>query len=156
MRVFYSKVDRWLVITLTITVLLSVLAISGAVLWDYNRMNLLTALMVFAAGIVLVFVLIFSLRYEIKGRALVIRFGPMVWRIPLKTISEIRETTSCWPAPALSIKRLEVRYGDNRKVFISPRRRRDFLHAIRQKSNITIVSGEKVAPLISGEQCKQQ
>jgi hypothetical protein len=50
----------------------------------------------------------------------VVRAGPFRWQVPLETLRSIRPTRSPLSSPALSLDRLELRYGQGRVLLISP------------------------------------
>lgn len=46
--------------------------------------------------------------YEVLSTALVAHCGPFTWRIPLREIDAIRDSSSTRSGPALSLDRLEI------------------------------------------------
>lgn len=71
--------------------------------------------------------------YTLGADALVIQSGPMRWTVPYAEIRSVRPTASMASAPAMSLRRLEVRYGDGQSVVISPRNRDAFVAALRRR-----------------------
>jgi hypothetical protein len=69
---------------------------------------------------------VLSTYYEFEGDLLVAHSGPFSWRIPVKEISGVRESTSVRSGPALSMDRIEIAFGDGRVLLISPATRRAF------------------------------
>lgn len=69
-------------------------------------------------------------RYIVTEQTLRIRSGPQRIDIPRADIREVRPSRSWLAAPALSLDRLEVRYGQYRSVLVSPRDREGFLEAL--------------------------
>ena len=62
-------------------------------------------------------------RYTLKGRELIAASGPMRWTVAIDQISGIsqcRGLLSLRAAPALSMDRLEISYGDGKRLMISP------------------------------------
>ena len=72
----------------------------------------------------------FTLRYTIDGNRLIVRSGPLRWRIPISEITAITETRDPISSPALSINRLRIEYGNKKSVLISPRDKDAFLRQI--------------------------
>ena len=123
-RRFPSKVDAWLVglVVLFLVVPGGATAFSGA-----------------PAGVPLLIVgsiaaffvwLLMSTDYEVTPTTLKIRSGPLRWAVPMGSISSIRPTRNPVSSPALSLDRLEVRYG-SRFILISPRDKAAFVAAVR-------------------------
>ncbi|MBT9392728.1 PH domain-containing protein [Hymenobacter sp. NST-14] len=57
--------------------------------------------------------------------------GPMVWQVPVTTITSITTTHNPLSSPALSLDRLRVRYGTSDAVLISPADKAGLLAALR-------------------------
>jgi hypothetical protein len=77
---------------------------------------------------------VLSTYYEFVGDLLVAHSGPFSWRIPVKEISGVRESTSVRSGPALSMDRIEIAFGDGRVLLISPADKAGFLAALRRRS----------------------
>jgi hypothetical protein len=75
-----------------------------------------------------------STRYLVTDREVIARSGPFRWRIEIAAIESIKPSRSPISSPALSIDRLEVRYGRGRKLLISPEDRVGFLDAVVARS----------------------
>ncbi|MDE3126781.1 MAG: PH domain-containing protein [Gemmatimonadota bacterium] len=100
--------------------------------------------MVFGAtGFVVVFLgwLFATTDYTLDTDALIIRSGPLRWTVPYAQIRSVRPTANMASAPAMSLRRLEVRYGDGQSVVISPRDRDAFVAALRRRAaRLTVLS----------------
>ena len=69
--------------------------------------------------------------YEIKDDELIIRSGFLFnGRVRINEIREIRETNNPLSAPAISLDRLEIRYGKSKYVLISPKDKKGFIDSI--------------------------
>jgi Bacterial PH domain len=93
-------------------------------------------MMVFSAtGLVVAFLgwLYATTGYTLGADALVVRSGPLRWTIPYSDIESVRHTTNVGSAPAMSLQRLELRYGSAQSVVISPRNRDAFIAALRRR-----------------------
>ncbi|GEM_PF-477228 len=87
------------------------------------------------AGVIVVSALVplwlmVSTRYTIEGDVLLVRSGPVSKKILLGDIRSVTPSHSILSAPALSLRRLDIRYGDRGQVLISPADRDGFLRAI--------------------------
>jgi len=143
-EVFPSKVDRWLVLLLVAAWGLSFASVASAVTSGGPASILYStvALQILVFGFV---VWIFTTtRYIVGEGALVVRSGPLRWRITLEEIAEIVPSRNPLSSPALSLDRLEVRYGRGRRLLISPRERRSFLEAVVARSPGLTLEGERV------------
>lgn len=76
--------------------------------------------------------LLASTYYRVSAGSLEVRSGPFRWTIPLNEITEVRKSRSALSSPALSLDRMEVKYGGSRSILLSPRDRGGFLKAIGQ------------------------
>lgn len=76
--------------------------------------------------------LLASTYYLVNVGSLEVRSGPFRWSIPLNEITEVRKSRSALSSPALSLDRMEVKYGRGRSILLSPRDSRGFLKAIGQ------------------------
>jgi len=83
---------------------------------------------VVAASVLVVYALaVFPTNYELAPDALKIRSGFIRTSIPYQEICRVQASRSWLSAPALSLDRLEIAYGDARATLISPRDRTAFL-----------------------------
>lgn len=124
---FQSKVDRWLAAVL-ILALLAMLASLVAMTTEVMREpTLLVAIIAVVLGIVLIAWVGLATYYEVDRTTLKIVSGPIRWRIPLAEITAVEDTRSLLSAPALSLDRLRVRYGNNRSIVVSPRNKTKFI-----------------------------
>jgi hypothetical protein len=82
---------------------------------------------------VLVLWVLLATRYTLDGMSLRVRSGPFSWVIPLKEIHAVSRTGDQRAAPALSLQRLRIDYGDGRAVMVSPREEVEFLADLRAR-----------------------
>ena len=136
-RWYPSKIDWWLVPILCVPPVAAV-AVSVAFALAGSTPVLLVgvAMAVLVAGLYLG--LVFPLRYGLGDTHLVVRFGICRQRIPLSEISEVNPTFNPLSAPALSLDRLHVRFGQGifKAVMISPADRNLFLDELAQKAGL--------------------
>jgi hypothetical protein len=138
MQWYPSKIDWWLVPVLCVPPV-GVVTACGASVFAGSTQGLLVgvAAAVLVAGIF--FGLVFPMRYGLDDAYLVVRFGVCRQRIPLADISEVRPTHNPLSAPALSLDRLHVQYGQGffKAVMISPADRNGFLNDLARKAGLT-------------------
>ncbi len=91
-------------------------------------------------SLVLLFIVYLYLqtKYIITGTDLLVRCGFFVnTTIPIREITSIRRTNNPISAPAFSLRRLEIRYGQSASIIISPKDRAIFVAEL-QKINANI------------------
>lgn len=128
-RVFKSKVDTWLIIVMAASTLL----VAGAC-FSIDNADLLAYIIniVLVAVMVLAFVAIFNIRYEVSEGVLLVRtFILLSYSIDIADISEIRNSKSWLASPAASLDRLEIRYGRGNSLLISPADRQGLIDCLR-------------------------
>lgn len=91
----------------------------------------LAAGLVLLAGAFILYLLV-STRYTITSQELLIESGPIRKRVPLASITTITPSHNPISSPALSLDRLEIRYGKFDSVLISPADKAGFLTALHQ------------------------
>ena len=74
--------------------------------------------------------LMVSTVYRVAGGMLTIRSGPFRWVIPLAEIETVKPSRSLLSSPALSMRRLEIRYAGGRSILVSPTDPERFLRAL--------------------------
>jgi hypothetical protein len=128
-EVFRSKVDGWLagVVFGSLALSLGIVAAAAASVGDPS-VWIGVAVSLVAAG--LVGWLFLSTRYELDGRRLVARSGPLRWRIDLATVESVTPSRNPLSSPALSLDRLEIHYGAGKRILVSPAERDRFLAAL--------------------------
>lgn len=126
---FRSAVDGWLwavfgiSTTVSIAALVPVFALRVPWGWAF-------ALVTLGLGVGLPLWLFRSTAYVVDDTTLRIRSGPFRWSVPLAEIREVRPSRSPLSSPALSLDRLEIRYGRGSAILVSPADRAGFLAAI--------------------------
>ena len=68
--------------------------------------------------------------YTIMGNTLRIASGPFSWKVPIDQIESVKATRNPLSSPALSLDRLQITYGNGRRVMVSPADKTGFLKAI--------------------------
>ncbi|CAN7597082.1 PH domain-containing protein [Acidovorax sp. LjRoot117] len=145
---FTSRVDSWLLaigplaglfaIT-SVAVTVVPLAFNAGVLHDKTMLSLIAV--VFALTLVLPLWLLLDTSYTLTAEELLVRSGPLRWRIALGDVREVLPSRSWVSSPALSLDRLRIRYGQGRSILISPREKQRFIDALRERCPSVLVTG---------------
>jgi hypothetical protein len=134
---FPTLVDRWLVVVLALSLLVSVAAVAAAAREAPRDAAIAGA--VIGASILLLAVLALPTRYTVGENELEIRSGLLRQRIPLRSIRRVYATHNPLSAPAWSLDRLGVDYDRERGrslALISPARREEFLKLIAERAGL--------------------
>ncbi|MBM7614336.1 PH domain-containing protein [Alkaliphilus hydrothermalis] len=124
---FNSKKDLWLGLLIWIPIgggFIDSLMSEG---WLIKILMLATA--IFAGWIW------FGTSYYISEEILIIKCGPFSEKISIKDIKSIKKTRNPLSSAALSINRIEIRYGFSGMTLISPKDKEQFVGLILQKNN---------------------
>ena len=130
---FNSKIDRWLLYLLIAIMVFEVVVMGAAALQSSDPLAatglVVTALLIIA----LIGSLLIGTHYTVDGNILRVRSGPFRWKVPIDQIESVQPTRSPLSSPALSLDRLQIRYGAGRRIMVSPADRSGFLRAIGQE-----------------------
>lgn len=136
-KVYKSIVAKWYLWTCigVVTVFIGTLFLCYQYTWI-----LLTNVVFTGLAIVLMFDILFHTDYTIKGEKLYIRCGILFhMTLPINRISKIAHKSTVLSSPALSAKRIGIRYGLKNWVYISPKNQDDFISDLKSiNPNITI------------------
>src|ERR1700760_4188123 len=108
-QVFKSKVDAWLAIVLGFVVVLYV-AIGIAMLVFVPKVGVVIGIILMFAAAFVASTLAWT-DYTFTEGVLLIRCGPIRWRIPIGSISDAAPTRSPFSGPALSMDRVQLSYA---------------------------------------------
>jgi hypothetical protein len=133
--IFLSKVDMWLVGVPIAVWLLSTLISYALVKANANLKGLILILYgLTLVPIMAVFLWAFvATKYEFKGATLLVH--PLNTRIDIGSIKSVTPTRNARSSPALSLDRLEIRYGEDRTILISPREKDQFIAELTRRRN---------------------
>ena len=131
MQTFPSKRDTWLTAVIGTTVLVLAWAFIGSV--THGRWPTAVVLFLFTIGIGWIYL---GTGYSVTEKELLVRSGPLRWRIELKSITGLRPTDDPTSAPACSLDRIEVRYAGGKTILLSPLDKEGFCQAIIKVSGI--------------------
>ena len=127
--VFKSAVDWWFYAVVVTTVLLFLVA-AIPVVRTGSSMGMIVMALTGALGLGLPVWLLFSTHYTVTESELAIKSGPFKWRIERASIHYVTPSSSALSSPALSLKRLDIRYGEGQSVLVSPTNQDDFISAL--------------------------
>ncbi|WP_281975761.1 PH domain-containing protein [Halobacillus litoralis] len=135
---FPSKKDSWLAMILWGVVL--VCLIDGIFNFQWGVYMLpsplddyfmkLAVLLIISGSLLWVW---FRTGYKIGEQWLIVHFGPIKKKIPIEEIGKVFPSKDPFIAPALSVNRLEIHYGNGRYVKVSPKDKGLFLKQLREK-----------------------
>ncbi len=138
-RSYPSKVDTWFFVLIAIVAGAMFIGMGVSVAKEGWLRVFQGAFVVFGVIGFLVWIVI-GTNYTLEGRNLVVRSGPFTWRIAIDQITSIEKATlfaRARSSPALSMDRLVITYGNNKRLMISPADKEKFLADLRarQKSS---------------------
>jgi membrane protein YdbS with pleckstrin-like domain len=131
-KVFPSKIDRWLAYTLVGAGILSTVACIP-ILFTPDPRHWLILIVPVITCVALPYWLFTTTKYTVGTDELLIRSGPFWWRVPIKDIVSITPTRNPLSSPALSLDRLEINYGKNTSIMVSPLDKEGFIEALRAR-----------------------
>lgn len=135
-EVFRSRVDAWLV-TLVVWVTIVPLVVAMVIPSSQGGLGTGGAVVIAAASMALVLLLFAwtyrSTSYTLTHAALIVRCGPLIRHVAYRDITSVARTNNPASSAALSLRRLEIRYGEQGYVLISPPDRDAFVAALRRR-----------------------
>lgn len=137
-KVYKSKVAKWYLwfcIGMTI-------AFIGSIFLCYKSTWVLLIDVVFMGiALFMIYDMLLHTDYTIRGERLHIRCGFLFrMNLPISQISEITHKSTILSSPALSAKRIGLRYGKKNWVYISPKNQEEFistLHSINPEIQLS-------------------
>lgn len=138
MHVFKSKIDNWVLVCLLFSVSACLMGASVALMVG-GTANYVFAAIILVLGAGFPVWLYASTRYIVTGDDLKIVSGPFSWDIPIQLIVSLQETQSVSASPALSFDRLEIVYGEDKAIIVSPLDKTKFIQKLGKEK--LIVSG---------------
>lgn len=133
--IFYSKIDLWMHIVFIGTAL-TVISLPYLYYKTTKDVSLIQSLFVMMIPMIFSLVILlpsyFYTYYKVNDHQLLVKSGLFSWKIPLSEIESIEPTHSFLSAPALSLDRLAIHYGDGNRVVVSPKDKQGFINAIGQ------------------------
>lgn len=136
---FSSKRDRWLGLLLWIPMLCAVI-LTGWIALDQGQFDPTSTLIIIPTMAFIAWTW-FGTGYQVTDDELKIKCGPIRQMIPLREITKIESTRNPISAPALSLDRLEIKYGEGKIAIISPQDKEEFIKLIMEKSQMAKADG---------------
>ena len=130
---FNSKIDRWLLYILIAVIVFEVVVLGIAATQAGDPIAALSIIVTALLIVVLIGSLLVRTHYTVTGNTLRIASGPFGWKVPIDQIESVKATRNPLSSPALSLDRLQIRYGNGRRVLVSPADKTGFLKAIDQE-----------------------
>ena len=127
---FKSKIDRWVFVLLVVVIITEAWAIGTAAMQAGDPLVTTVTILVGIAVVALLVWLLVGTHYTVDRGTLRIVSGPFRWTVPVDQIMSVEATRSPLSSPALSLDRLRIRYGNRRRIMISPADKAGFLEAI--------------------------
>jgi len=127
---FKSKIDRWVFVLLVVVIIAEAWAIGTAAMQAGDPIATTVTILVGIAVVALLVWLLVGTHYTVDRGTLRIVSGPFRWKMPVDQIMSVEATKSLLSSPALSLDRLRIRYGNRRRIMISPADKAGFLEAI--------------------------
>jgi membrane protein YdbS with pleckstrin-like domain len=137
MKVFRSKIDWWVRLVLITAVLTEIVVIWMIASESRDPVATTVVILVCILAIMLFAWVMFGTTYKVDRGTLRIRSGPFRWKVPIDQIHAVEATRSPLSSPALSMDRIRIHYGENRRVMVSPADKAGFLQAIGQELEVS-------------------
>jgi hypothetical protein len=128
---FKSKVDRWLLYLLIAVMVFEVIVMSIVATQLPDPRESIFLIVAALAIVALLGSMLIGTHYTVDGKVLRIACGPFRWKVPIDAIDSVEATRNPLSSPALSLDRLDIRYG-KRRIMVSPADKAGFLKAIGQ------------------------
>jgi len=127
---FASKRDTWL----TAVILLAEVAVVGAGISSALDARFFIAGVLFLSAAMILWVF-FGTGYTVTDSELIVRSGPLRWRVDRSTIVSVKATSDPIASPASSLDRLEILYaGGSKRILVSPADKSGFCAALNAAS----------------------
>lgn len=135
MQIFKSKIDKWVLVCLALSTIACLMGAS-VMLKIGGTFNYALAAVVIIAGAGIPLWILVSTRYIVSEDELKIVSGPFSWIIAISVIKSVQETQSTITSPALSFDRLEIIYGEDKAIIVSPLDKAGFVKQLGQEKSI--------------------
>lgn len=135
MHVFKSKVDNWVLVCLLLSISACLMGASVALMVG-GTFNYVFAAIILILGAGFPVWLYASTRYIVTDDDLKIISGPFFWNISIQSIVSVQETHNASASPALSFDRLEIIYGEDKAIIVSPLDKTKFIQKLGKEKLI--------------------
>lgn len=128
-KVYKSQVDKWYI---WFCIGITLLFIGSIYLCYKSTWVLLIDIVFIGICLFMIYDMLLHTDYTINGEKLHIRCG-LLFRmdLPISKVTEITHKSTILSSPALSTKRIGLKYGRKNWVYISPQNREDFISALK-------------------------
>lgn len=130
MNIYRSKLDVWLALFMASGLLLPVIV--ALVIGE----GLLIMLIICGAAALFSIWLYFATQYRVTAAQVTVHAGLFKVQIPVDSIRAVKKTRNPLSSPAFSLDRLEITYGQNKTIMISPKDKNRFLEDIGWPHNL--------------------
>lgn len=127
---FRSRIDPWILILLVIAIAGQIFALTAVLSSETQGSEALIVIGITIPGVLLIVSTLLRTHYTVSDGRVRVVCGPFAWNISISEITDISETHSPLSSPALSLDRLKISYGRNKRIMVSPADKRGFLKAI--------------------------
>jgi len=131
-QVYKSKIDAWLGAILLAAVIACLIAFAAS-LRTGSISAIAAALPALIIGSGLPLWLMTSTNYTLCNTTLLVKCGPLKWRVPIEQITTITPTSNPLSSPALSLDRLRIDYGRGQSIIISPKDKSQFIQDLESR-----------------------
>lgn len=128
-KVYKSKVAKWYIWFCTGMIIVFI----GSIFLCYkSTLILLIDIVLLCICMLMIFDMLLHTDYTINGNKLHIRCGCLFkMDLPVCKISEITHKSTFLSSPALSMKRIGLKYGKTNWVYVSPEDQEEFISALK-------------------------
>ena len=128
-KIYKSKVAKWYI---GFCIIMTIAFIGSIYLCYESTWVLLIDTLLMGICIIMIYDMLLHTDYTINGEKLHIRCG-MLFRLdlPISKITEITHKSTILSSPALSAKRIGLKYGRTNWVYVSPKNQEDFISSLK-------------------------
>lgn len=129
---FRSKIDAWYYLCAIVSI--CVVSALALVLWTYANMLFFAIMCAVDVIVIALFAALpLKTKYILEDNFLKIESpGSKKVTIRYSDIRSVAESTLNWSSPALSLDRIDIRYGDDR-ILISPKGKKEFMDELEKR-----------------------
>ncbi|MBA2875128.1 PH domain-containing protein [Thermaerobacillus caldiproteolyticus] len=137
---FPSKKDIWMAIIIWLSIFVFIIppifAIEpiGVIMLPSILNNKLITMIIMIVPALLLSWIWFDTGYKIEESKIMVKSGPYRKTINIKEISSVRTTKNPFAAPALSMDKIEINYGNFEIVTISPKNKDEFIYQLQKRN----------------------
>ncbi len=135
-QTFRSKIDTWLLVVMLGAPVIVLASVLPSLSSHPAELAVVAVVAVVSAGLPVW--LLATTRYELSADTLKVMSGPFRWNVRVADIKSVTPTRSIVSSPALSLQRLEIRYGTYQSIIISPDDQDGFLRALDERRRAAV------------------